>query len=48
MALKQTTIRLEESLLKEIKFICLDKGTSLNEVATSLLIEWVEENREGK
>jgi hypothetical protein len=45
MALKQTTIRLEADLLREIKFICLKKDTSLQEVTTQLLAKWVEENR---
>lgn len=48
MALKQTTIRLEAELLKDIKFICLQKDTSLQEVATHLLTKWVEENKEEK
>lgn len=46
MAIRQTTIRFEESLIKEIKMICLQKDTTLNDVAKSLFIKWVEENKE--
>lgn len=44
MAKKTTAIRLEEDLLKRLKIITIQEGTSLQQIVEKYLIEYAEKH----
>jgi hypothetical protein len=45
MAAKQFNVRLEESLIKEVRVLCAQQDRKFQELISELLTEWVEKNR---
>lgn len=44
MAKKPTAIRLDENLLKQLKIITIENGTSIQKIVEAFLIEYAEKH----
>lgn len=45
MSVKQVNVRLEESLIKEVKRICLERDMTFQQAVSQALTKWVNENK---